>query len=157
MLRDMVGDQALSAAFVAYKPGGSGSFEKVLEDSEDHPKLSWFFADWIDADKGLPDLSVQGVFPTTASAGNWLVAVKIANEGYAAADVPVIVRPGSGSEARSVTQRIHVPARDSVTARILILGKPTEVQVNDGSVPETQASIHVSHISEPAPATSTAK
>jgi hypothetical protein len=30
--------------------------------------------------------------------------------------------------------------------RILVLGKPTEVQVNDGSVPETQASVHFNRL-----------
>jgi len=51
-----------------------------------------------------------------------------------------------GTEARSVTQRARVPARGDVTVRILILGKPTEVQVNDGSVPETQASVHINRL-----------
>jgi hypothetical protein len=32
--------------------------------------------------------------------------------------------------------------------RILILGKPTEVQVNDGSVPETQASVHITRLDD---------
>jgi hypothetical protein len=148
MLRDLVGDQALAAALRSYDPAEPKSLEKLLENSESHPDLSWFFADWVDADKGLPDLSIQGVFPTTAAAENWLVAVKVANTGYASADVPVIVRSGSGAEARSVTQHVRVPARGDITARILILGKPTEVQVNDGSVPETQASVHVTHVND---------
>jgi hypothetical protein len=33
--------------------------------------------------------------------------------------------------------------------RILIQGKPTEVQVNDGAIPETQASVHVTRLDEP--------
>jgi len=122
--------------------------KKLLEDSEDHPDLSWFFNDWVIADKGLPDLSIQGVFPITASAGNWLVAVKIVNAGFAAAEVPVTARSGTGSEAHSATQRVRVPAHGDVTARILVLGKPTEVQVNDGSVPETQASVHITSIDQ---------
>jgi hypothetical protein len=148
MLRDLVGDQALSAALKSYDPATPKALEKLLEDSEAHPDLSWFFADWVDADKGLPDLSIQGVFPATASADNWLVAVKIANTGYATAQVPVIVRSGSGSEARSVTQRARIPARSDATVRILIQGEPTEVQVNDGSVPETQASVHITRLNE---------
>jgi hypothetical protein len=150
MLRDLAGDQALSAALTAKDLGDPGRFEKLLEASEAHSDLSWFFADWVNADKGLPDLNIQGIFPTTAAADNWLVAVKIANAGYATAEVPVIVRSGSDSEARSATQRVRVPARSDVTARILIQGKPTEVQVNDGSVPETQASVHIKRLSEEA-------
>jgi hypothetical protein len=29
---------------------------------------------------------------------------------------------------------------------LLILGKPTEVQVNDGTIPETQASVHITRL-----------
>ena len=112
--------------------------------------LAWFFADWVNADKGLPDLSIAGVFPTSTSAGNWLVAVNVANNGYAQAEVPVTVRTGSGSGATSVTQRILVPARGKAVQRILIQGKPTEVRVNDGTVPETQASVHVTNMDQPA-------
>jgi hypothetical protein len=73
----------------------------------------------------------------------------VANAGYAAADVPVTVRSGSSSDARFVTQRLRVPARGKAIVRILIQGRPTEVQVNDGSVPETQASVHVTSLDQP--------
>jgi hypothetical protein len=122
------------------------SFEKLLEQAGTHRDLSWFFADWVDADKGLPDLSIAGVFPTSTSAGNWLVAVNVANNGYAAAEVPVTVR----SDATSVTERLLVPARGKAVQRILIQGKPTEVQVNDGTVPETQASVHLTKLGDAA-------
>jgi hypothetical protein len=161
MLRDLAGDPALSAALRAYylapapdavrdsgKPALCGVLEKLLEQSGNTPDLSWFFADWVDADKGLPDLSIEGVFPNSASAGNWLVAVSLANAGYATAEVPLTIRSGSGSEARFVTQRVRVPARGKVTARILIQGKPAEVQANDGTVPEIQASVHITKLDE---------
>ena len=157
MLRDLAGEPALSAALREYDPAAPGTFEKLLEGSEARPSLSWFFADWVDADKGLPDLSIKDVFPTTAAAGNWLVAVRVANAGYASAEVPVIVRFGAGSEARDATQRVLVPARESVTTRLIIQGKPTEVQVNDGSVPETQASVHVTRLDESQAAPSSLK
>jgi hypothetical protein len=137
---------AISATFESNRT--PAPLEKLLEDSEYHPDLAWFFADWVVADKGLPDLTIEGVFPTSASAGNWLVAVNIANAGYAAADVPVFVRSGSGSDLRSVTQRVRVPAHGKTSARILIQGKPTQVQVNDGTVPETQAGIHITKLEE---------
>jgi hypothetical protein len=151
MLRDLAGDPALSAALRAYDPAaaksaGRNSFEKLLEEAGDHRDLAWFFADWVDADKGLPDLSIDGVFPTTTSAGNWLVAVNVANSGYAAAEVPVTVR----TDSTSVTERLLVPARGKAVQRILIQGKPTEVQVNDGAVPETQASVHVTKLGDAA-------
>jgi len=162
MLRDVAGDATLSAALRAYDPAadvsaqdasrgyGSGagpsSFERLLEQAGTRRDLSWFFADWVDADKGLPDLTILGAYPTTASAGNWLVAVNVANRGYASAEVSVTVR----SESNSVTQRVLVPARGKTTQRLLIEGKPTEVQVNDGTVPEVQASVHVTKLGEPA-------
>jgi hypothetical protein len=152
MLRDLAGDRALSAALRAYDPATHGSLEKLIEDATTRPDLGWFFADWVDADKGLPDLSINGVFPAAASAGNWLVAIHIANAGYAAAEVPVTVRSGSGADATAVTQRVRVPARGEQVPRILIQGKPTSVQVNDGTVPEIQASIHITRLDDPAQA-----
>lgn len=153
MLRDLAGDPALQAAFRAYDPArdlGDArpcELETLLEKSGAHPDLRWFFADWVDADKGLPDLSIQNVFPTAEKAGNWIAAVDVANAGYAAANVPVTVRSG----LTSITQRVQVPARGHVTQRILIQGRPTEVQVNDGTVPETQATVHVTRLEDAAP------
>ena len=164
MLRGLAGDSALSAALRAYNPAGlapdtnkdsgnpatHGSFEKLLEATAGCPDLAWFFADWVDADKGLPDLSIDGVFPTTASSDNWLVAVHLGNAGYAAAEIPVTVR----SAMASVTQRVRIPARGKTVQRFLIQGKPTEVQANDGTVPETQASVHITHLDSPADSSS---
>ena len=155
MLRDVVGDATLSAALRAYNPAqdvskgfgrdtGPGSFETLIEQAGTRHDLDWFFGEWVDADKGLPDLSIESVFPTAQPAGNWLVAVNLANSGYASAEIPVTVT----SEGTSVTQRIRIPARSKAVQRILIQGKPTEVQVNDGSVPETQASVHVTKLED---------
>lgn len=154
MLRDLAGDAALSAALRAYDPAadaskgylhdqGPSEFEKLLEQAGVRRDLGWFFADWINADKGLPDLTIDSVFPAPAEAGNWLVAVNISNAGYAAAEVPITVR----SDTNSVTQRAMIPAHGKAVQRILILGRPTQVQVNDGTVPETQASVHITNLS----------
>ena len=59
---------------------------------------------------------------------------------------------GFGDDARSVTQRLRIPARGKAIVRILIQGKPLEVQVNDGTVPETQASVHITKLEDPAQA-----
>lgn len=153
MLREVAGDATLSAALRAYDPAADASlgygrdtgpspFEKLLEQAGTRGDLSWFFADWVNADKGLPDLTISSVFPTPAEAGQWLVTVNVANSGFAAAEVPVTVR----SETNSVTQRVMVPARGKAAKRLLILDKPTEVQVNDGTIPETTASVHVTRI-----------
>jgi hypothetical protein len=152
MLRDIAGAPTLSAALRAYDPSqdlnkgigkdAEGSFEALLEGAGTRTDLSWFFGDWVDADKGLPDLSIESVFPAPQRAGNWLVAINVANAGYAAAEVPVTVR----TAVTSVTQRVRIPARSKAVQRILIQGKPTEVQVNDGTVPESQASVHITKL-----------
>jgi hypothetical protein len=157
MLRGVAGDAALSAALRAYDPAadlslgygsdaGPSAFEKLIEQPGAHADLSWLFADWVDADKGLPDLAISSVFPVAAESGNWLVTVNIANKGYASAEVPITVR----SDTNSVTQRVFVPARGKTSPRLLILGKPTEVQVNDGVTPETTAAVHITKLAQPA-------
>lgn len=156
MLRDVVGDATLSAALRAYDPAadasrgygranGPSAFELLLEQAGTRRDLSRFFGDWVDSDKGLPDLSIESAFPSSPTPGSWLVAVNVVNNGYVSAEVPVTVR----SDSTTVTQRVLVPARGKAVQRILIQGKPTEIQVNDGTIPETQASVHVSRLGDP--------
>jgi hypothetical protein len=172
MLRDLAGDAALSAALRAYNPaaeaatadaahgatptGGSDYFEKLIEQAmansgessslvqQASPRrdLSWFFSDWVDADKGLPDIAIDSVFPSHTEGNNWLVAVNLSNSGYAAAEIPVTV----SNAATSVTQRVIVSARGKATLRILLQGQPSQVQANDGIVPETEASVHIRNL-----------
>jgi len=152
MLRDIVGDEALSAALRSSNAAGTDdsgqAFEEGLKAAAPRRDFKWLFTDWIDADHGLPDLSVDKVFSNAVQAGNWLVSVTISNSGYAAAEVPVTVR----SLTNTTTERVLVPARGTVTPRLLVQGKPTEAQVNDGTVPETQATVHVMHLDEAADA-----
>ncbi len=153
MLRDIAGDPTLSAALRAYDPSqdvskgygkdsGPGSFQTLLEQAGTRRDLAWFFNDWVDADKGLPDITIESVFPNQEPSGNWLVAVNLTNAGYAAAEVPVTVK----TEVTSVTQRVRIPGRGKAVQRVLIQGRPTEVQVNDGTVPESQASVHITSL-----------
>jgi len=159
MLRDLVGDDALGSALRASNSAGRsseaagkntaqpGAFQSALRTAAPRTDLSWLFADWIDADHGLPDLTIDKVFLNAVQSGNWLVSVTISNAGYAAAEIPVTVR----SAGNTTTERVLVPARGTVTPRLLVQGQPIEAQVNDGSVPETQASVHVRHLDGPAP------
>ena len=141
MLRSLAGDNALAEAFREYNPAADASgteFERVLEQAS-RKDLGWFFNDWIYHDRGLPDLSIAGVHPNTANVpGSFIVAVDISNTGGAAAEVPVSVRSGQ----TTVTEQYRVPANSSVTRRFLLVGEPIEVAVNDGTVPETVASVH---------------
>jgi hypothetical protein len=151
MLRDLVGDPTISAALRAYDPAKdttSDAFEKLLEEAGPHRNLSGFFNDWVYKDKGLPDLSIESIYPSPASVpGSYLVAVNVANNGYAAVEAPVQVI----SAATSVTQRVLIPARGKAVQRILIQGIPTEIRLNDGTIPETQATIHSKTLDAPAP------
>jgi hypothetical protein len=146
-----------STATLGVTPTSSSSyFEKLIEDAvadrgessslgqQANPRrdLSWFFSDWVDADKGLPDIAIDSVFPSHTEGDNWLVAVNLSNSGYAAAEIPVTV----GNAATSVTQRVVVPARGKATLRILLQGQPIQVQANDGTVPETEASVHIRNL-----------
>jgi len=155
MLREVASDATLSAALRAYNPAqdtskgygrdlGPSAFESLLEQAGTRRDLSWFFSDWVNTDKGLPDLTIDSVFPSFGQAGNWLVAVNLSNAGYASAEVPITVR----SDTNSVTQRVVIPAHGKAVQRIQILGKPIEVQVNDGTVPETQASVHITKVDD---------
>ena len=151
MLRDLVSDATLSAALRAYDPTNdtaADSFEKLIEQAGQRRALGWFFNDWVYKDKGLPDLSIESVYPSKASAeGSYLVAVNLANNGYATVEAPVQVI----SDLATVTQRILLAGRSKSVQRILIQGVPTEVRLNNGAIPETQATIHSKTLDAPAP------
>lgn len=227
MLRDLIGDPTLAAALRAYDPAqdaarglgpsaNSAYFEQLLEKAVAGSEtstgessslamspapaptdLSWFFSDWIDYDKGLPDIAIDNVYPTSTAApppptqrsvirwratdpstgrdlptpaaapdapaegapvsgpeaGNWIVAVNLSNSGYAATQVPVTV---SNADA-SITRHVLVPAQGKITERILIQGRPTQVQADDGTVPETEAGIHITKLTNGTAATAPAE
>jgi hypothetical protein len=150
MLRDLVGDAQLASALTAYRPADDTSpeyFERLLEKATGKD-LKWFFDDWVYHDLGLADFSITGIFPShAASADQWLVAVDISNDGFAEAEVPVTVR----SQNATVTERLRIPAQGKVSRRVLIGGQPTEVQVNDGTVPEVRESEHVTTLTPATP------
>ena len=52
--------------------------------------------------------------------------------------MPLTVKSASGSQ----TVQVRVPARGMLARRILLPGRPSEVDLNDGSVPEVTASVH---------------
>jgi hypothetical protein len=155
MLRGIVGDDALKQALQAYRLDPSldrdpTSLQHALEKSS-HTDLSWFFNDWVYRDPGLPDLSIANVTPRQLEAHNglpagWLVSVDVRNDGDAVAEVPVTVRSRTSTE----TQRLRIPARSTASTRIVFADTPEEVQVNDGSVPETQSPPHTRQLTPPA-------
>jgi hypothetical protein len=141
MLRGIVGDKPLAAAFERYDPTQDTStdyFERLLEKTTGQ-KLDWFFNDWVDRDRGLPDLGIEAITPSKGTEeGSFIVAVTVSNSGTAVADVPVSIY----SADATVTEHMRIAAKGRATRRFLVHGKPQQVQVNDGTTPETVASVH---------------
>ena len=151
MLDDQLGDAPLQQALAALQTPLANSatpetlalhLEALLEKTSGKD-LKAFFSDWVLHDRGLPDLAIGDVSASVLPAGpgrstGWLVAVTIRNDGGALADVPLTVSAGSFQK----TERVQVPAFSSLTTRVVSEAEPTEVTVNDGSVPEVSNSTH---------------
>lgn len=149
MLRSVAGDKPLQSALQAYDAAQDTSadyFEQLLERASGKD-LHWFFQTWVDADPGLPDLAIGGVYPSPEGHQQVLVAVDLINNGYAEAEVPLTVK---GNNA-SLTDWVRIPAHGRVTHRMTLNENPVEVDLNDGSVPEVQDSIHQKLINEAPP------
>jgi aminopeptidase N len=134
MLHDMVGDP-LNAALLNYRASDDNhpAYMQQLIERESHRDLKWFFDGWVYQDRGLPDFRVVSAYPRVTAAGGYVVTVSVENLGGAGAEVPVTVRVEGGE----VTKRLEVRAKSTATTRMEVPAKPTEVVVNDGSVPES--------------------
>jgi hypothetical protein len=142
MLREIAGEEPLAQALRSYNPAADSTpayFEHLVE-ANSHKELGWFFDDWVYNDHGLPDLKITGVIPHKLdnAALSWLVSVNVSNDGYATAEVPVVVHISDRSES----VRLRVPARGTATAHVVVHSTPTSVTVNDGATPEVNATVH---------------
>ena len=148
MLRDMLGDHALQAAILSYRPekDKEQSYTQRLLQAQTKQNLEWFFDDWVYRDRGLPDLSIEAATPRETLNGSFIVAVTVANQGTATANVPVIVRGENGEGSA----RLQISPKQKETIRVAVQGKPQQVTVNDGSVPEVQPGVHVFKFPTPA-------
>jgi hypothetical protein len=135
MLRDMAGENALTAALHNYKADDDTSpfYIRKLIEAQAHRDLEWFFDDWVYRDRGLPDFHIASVYPRELVNGGYMVTVTVENLGSAGAEVPVTLR----MEHNEATLRLTVPAKSQASIRIPAASLPREVIVNDGSVPET--------------------
>jgi hypothetical protein len=109
------------------------AYVQRLVEAQSKRNLQWFFDDWVYHNPGLPDFRVESAFPRQASQGNYLVTVTIENLGNAGAEAPVTVR----FEGGEMTQRIEVRGKAKGVVRVATPKPPTEIVVNDGSVPES--------------------
>lgn len=151
MLRGLAGDGAMRQVLsqMAAAPAGdvdTAGFERALE-AASGKDLRWFFDDWVLHDRGLPELSIVAVAvrPMAGAASRSdgsLVVVEVKNDGAAAAEVPVTAHSGG----LTATERLRVAAHSVSSTRIVFQGRPDEVQVNDGSVPEMLESTHVRRV-----------
>jgi hypothetical protein len=141
MLRDIVGEDSLKKALASYHPeqDKDAVYMQHLVEARAKRDLQWFFDDWVYHDRGLPDFRVESAFARKASQDNYLVTVTVENLGAAGAEVPVTVAFDGGE----TTQRVEVRGSAKGTIRIATPKPPTQVVVNDGSVPESDMSNNV--------------
>jgi aminopeptidase N len=141
MLRDMVGDDALKQAIRKYRAEDDKDPKYVEQLIEAAAKrdLGWFFDDWVYADRGLPDIRVQTAHPWTTEKGVQFITVTLENLGNAGAEVPFTV----SFEGGEIAQRIEVRAKSTATTRVQLQGVPSEIRINDGSVPESDLTNNV--------------
>jgi hypothetical protein len=135
MLRDMVGENALSAALHNYKAANDKDpkYMQQLIEAQAHRDLQWFFDDWVYHDRGLPDFRVASVYPSKLASGGYMVTVTVENVGDAGAEIPVTLHT-QGSEA---SDKLVVAAKSKASVRIQSPSLPLDVRINDGSVPES--------------------
>jgi len=147
MLRDVIGEAALKQAIGKYRAEDDNSpkYVEQLVEAAAKRDLGWFFDDWVYRDRGLPDFRVQSVHPWKNEKGVQIVTVTLENLGSAGAEVPFTVR----CEGGEVTRRIEVRAKTTATTRVEVPGTPTEIVVNDGSVPESDMTNNTFKISAP--------
>jgi hypothetical protein len=135
MLRDLVGETALTSALHNYKASDDKDalyMQKLIE-QQSHRDLTWFFDDWVYRDRGLPDFHIDSVHARAVVSGGYLVTVTVENLGGAAAEVPVKLEMTEGE----ATEKLIVPGKSKASVRILAATTPTKAIVNDGTVAES--------------------
>ena len=138
MLRDMVGDKALSAAIHNYQPQADAQpayiQTLIAAQTSPHQSLEQFFDDWVYRDKGLPDFKIATVYPR-ATLGRDVYIVTITVENTGAPSAPIVV--GVMSEKGERREKGYIAGHGKTVIRVSFPGTPTRAWVNDGSVPES--------------------
>ncbi len=147
MLRDMVGDSALKQAIGKYRAEDDKDpkYVELLIETAAKRDLGWFFDDWVYQDRGLPDFHVQSVHPWKTDKGVQFITVTLENLGDVGAEVPFTIL----FEGGEITKRLEVRAKGTATTRVELPQPPSEVRVNDGSVPESDLTNNMFKISAP--------
>ncbi|HKS72609.1 MAG TPA: hypothetical protein VJQ82_05385 [Terriglobales bacterium] len=147
MLRDMLGDETLKKALAGYHADQEGdpAYVQHLVAAQTKRDLEWFFDDWVYRDKGLPDFRVEAAVPRPTVGGGYIVTVTVANDGNAGAEVPIVLKVEGGE----VVRRLEVRAKSKSSIRIEAPSAPQQVIVNDGSVPEFDATNNILKVELP--------
>ncbi len=147
MLRDLLGEEVLKKVLPSYRADHDKdpTYLQQLAQAQSKRDLQWFFDDWVYHDRGLPDLRVESAFPRQASQGNYLVTVTIENLGSVGAEVPVIAHFDGGE----TSERVEVRGKSKGVVRIATPRPPTEITVNDGSVPESDVTNNIFKVEAP--------
>ncbi|MGB7601972.1 MAG: M1 family aminopeptidase [Candidatus Sulfotelmatobacter sp.] len=137
MLRDMLGDQALKKAIASYHPeqDKEPSYMPRLVQAQTQRDLEWFFDDWVYRDRGLPDFKVSSAFSRKMLPAGYMLTITVENLGAAGAEVPLIVK----FEGGEVMKRLVVRGKSNGVIRVEVPKPPDAIVVNDGSVPESDA------------------
>ena len=150
MLRDMLGDAALTKAIAAYRPeqDTEPAYLQRLLEAQFTPRrnLEAFFDSWVYRDYGLPDLRVDAANARQTLENNYVVSVTVENVTHVWVEVPVMVKGASGG-AR--TERLQVPGNAKNTTRVSFQGTPVTAEINDGSVPELDLSNNIKQVAMP--------
>jgi hypothetical protein len=149
MLRDMIGEPALKKALASYRPeqDTDPSYMQRLIQSQTQRDLGWFFDDWVNRDRGLPDFKVASAFAHQTSPDNYLLTITVDNLGASGAEVPLTVK----FEGGVVTKKLLVRGKSNAVIRVEVPKPPEEIVVNDGSVPESDATNNVFKIDRDPP------
>jgi len=150
MLRDMIGEASFNIVLFSYQSPDDKdpTYMPRLIAAHTQHDLQWFFDDWVYHDRGLPDFKVESAFAATMPAKSYMLTITIDNLGTAGAEVPITIKFTGGE----VTKRIEVRAKSKATFRVETPAAPQEIRVNDGSVPESNASNNVFKVEPVTPA-----
>lgn len=148
MLRDMIGEDALTATLRNYKAADDhdAQYMQKLIEARTRRDLGWFFDDWVYHDRGFPDFRIASVYSSQLPSGGYMVTVTVENLGEAGAEVPVTLHMQTGE----ASERLVIPGKSKASVRIQTASLPADAVVNDGSVPESEVSHNVYKIESPA-------
>ncbi|MDT8068535.1 MAG: hypothetical protein ROO76_10270 [Terriglobia bacterium] len=151
MLRDMIGEKAISAAIHLYRAGQDtqpGYIQSLITaQAPGTQHLEQFFDDWVYRDKGLPDFKIDTVYPRATLNNMYIVTITVENDGEPASPIVVGVLSDKGERR----EKGFITGHGKTIIRVAYPGTPQKAWVNDGSVPESDITNNSTEIKNVAP------